>query len=166
MPLLAQAQTPAPGPGPGKAAPAQRNTPASPTAPAEPDTSKGHNKMIHCPNAVDGAKTKLKNTKEGVELTITAVSKAAVDAIRERAKHLEDVSKAAPAADGKHNGEGEGGGAAGRCPVVMYQTVVSTKDVKNGTVVTVRPKAPAELKDLQKNVKDRVGAMPAALRAR
>ena len=112
----------------------------------------GVNHHKNCPSAVTGAATKVKDTKEGVILTITG--KGDVEAeIRKRARHLEEVSKL-PTSKIVHDGAGHGGGAIGRCPVVLEgETKVSVKDVPGGAEVSVGAKDAAAL---QKETRERI----------
>jgi len=133
-------------------------------APAPAPGGMGPNHMIHCPNAVEGAKTAIKNTKEGVEITVTAKDQNAVQEIRKRAAHLADV--AAKPETGKDTGGGDFGGGKGHCPVVMKDTAVTAADVKNGSKITVKmEKGKGDVKTLQKTVKERQAEMPAAGKA-
>ena len=121
----------------------------------------GPNHMQHCPNAVEGAKTSIKNTKDGVEITVTAKDENAVQEIRKRASHLAEV--AAKPETGKDTGGGDFGGGKGHCPVVMKDTTVTAADVKGGSKITVKPeKGKGDAKTLQKTVKDRQAGIPKA----
>lgn len=118
----------------------------------------GVHKMAHCPSAVEGAKTTVKDSKEGVIVTVTAAPGAAdkVKDIRDRAKHTADVAKMAEPPKVEHNSEGKGGGGLGRCPVVVEgDTTVDVKDIENGTEITV--KAKKDVAGLQKEAKLRAG---------
>src|SRR5262245_13201330 len=50
---------------------------ASAPAPAASGQADAKGKMTHCPNSVTGAKTEIKDTKEGIEITVTAADAAA-----------------------------------------------------------------------------------------
>jgi hypothetical protein len=118
----------------------------------------GTHKMAHCPSAVEGAKTVVKDSKEGVVVTVTAPANAAdkVKDIRDRAKHTADVAKMAEPPKVEHNSEGKGGGGLGRCPVVVEgDTTVDVKDVDNGVEINV--KAKKDVAALQKEAKLRAG---------
>jgi hypothetical protein len=114
----------------------------------------GIGKMAHCPSAVEGADTKVTDTKDGVSVVVTAKADGATKQIRDRAKQLADVSRKAPAAV-KHDGSGTGGGSLGRCPVVVRDTVVDTKDVAGGSQITVKAKKAESVTTIQKESKDR-----------
>jgi hypothetical protein len=126
---------------------------------AAPTTSKpGPGKMRNCPTAVEGASTKMKKTKDGVELTVTGGDKSAEEAIRARAQHLADVS--GKPTTGEHSGTGTGGGGEGRaqCAVIMKDTAVTSKDVKGGAKITVKAKDKAQVGEVQKLTAERVAA--------
>src|ERR1700761_2920029 len=91
-------------------APAARAKEAAPTT-----VGGGH--MQHCPSAVAGAKTEIKDNKDSVEVTVTATDAAKTEEIRKRAKHMVDAAKSDPTSV-VHNGDGHGGGGLGRCEVV------------------------------------------------
>jgi TusA-related sulfurtransferase len=118
----------------------------------------GTHKMAHCPSAVEGAKTVVKDAKEGVIVTITAPANAAdkLKDIRDRAKHTADVAKMTEPPKVEHNAEGKGGGGLGRCPVVVEgDTTVEVKDIDNGVEINV--KAKKDVGALQKEAKLRAG---------
>ncbi|HSO36343.1 MAG TPA: hypothetical protein VLT33_27640 [Labilithrix sp.] len=115
----------------------------------------GTHRMAHCPSAVPGSKTAVKDSKEGVIVTVTGTGDAVKD-IRERAKHAAEISKLAEPPKPEHNSEGKGGGGLGRCPVVVEgDTTVEAKDVENGSEITV--KAKKDVAALQKETKLRAG---------
>lgn len=118
----------------------------------------GAHKMAHCPSAVEGATTTVKDSKEGVVVTVTAPAGAAdkIKDIRDRAKHTAEVSKMAEPPKVEHNSEGKGGGGLGRCPVVVEgDTTVDVKDIDNGAEISV--KAKKDVAGLQKEAKLRAG---------
>jgi hypothetical protein len=115
----------------------------------------GTHRMAHCPSAVPGAKTAVKDSKEGVIVTVTGTGDAVKD-IRDRAKHAAEISKLAEPPKVEHNSEGKGGGGIGRCPVVVEgDTTVEAKDVEGGSEITV--KAKKDVAALQKEAKLRAG---------
>jgi hypothetical protein len=118
----------------------------------------GIHKMAHCPSAVEGAKTVVKDSKEGVIVTVTAPPGAAdkVKDIRDRAKHTADIAKMPEPPKVEHNSEGMGGGGLGRCPIVVEgDTTVDVKDIDNGAEISV--KAKKDVAGLQKEAKLRAG---------
>jgi TusA-related sulfurtransferase len=118
----------------------------------------GAGKMSHCPSAVEGATTTVKNTKDGVAVVVVAVSDDATKAIRDRAKHLVEISKSpdtGAAAVASHTGEGGGGGGIGRCPVVLKDTSLASKDVAGGAQIDVKAKTTAGVTKLQEESMER-----------
>lgn len=120
--------------------------------------------MSNCPSSVANAKTDIKDTDKGVEITITASGKADVDEIRARAKKIEEHGKAAAPSDGAkggHTGKGAAGGSMGRCPVVLNDTSVVVAEVENGSKFTVEPKDAKEVEWLRREAKERLAEMGA-----
>ena len=118
----------------------------------------GAGKMAHCPSAVLGSATTLRNTPDGVSVTILAspVVDSVVSAIRERSRHLAEVADDAGAAlEPPHTGEGGGHGSIGRCPVVVTSTTLKVKEVPGGAQVDVKAKTPADVPKLQAEAKER-----------
>ncbi|WP_394820643.1 hypothetical protein [Pendulispora albinea] len=139
----------APAPSAAPSAPPPAPEPPAPTPPAKSGN------MAHCPSSVTGAKTDIQDGKDAVVVTITATDPSAVTDIRARSKVLtEAASKAAQ--EVKHTGSGEGGGAFGRCPVVMRNTTVTVAEVPNGAALTVKPSEPKELDWLKRESRDRL----------
>ncbi|MEZ4297479.1 MAG: hypothetical protein R3B70_21135 [Polyangiaceae bacterium] len=124
----------------------------------------GQGKMAHCPSTVEGAATAVKSAAGAVVVTITAKDEAATKEIRDRSKFLVEASKKDPN-DVTHKGDGSGGGGFGRCPVVLKDTTVESKDVEGGTELTVKPKDAAALPALEKEATERAeklaGRVPA-----
>jgi TusA-related sulfurtransferase len=125
----------------------------------------GTGKMQHCPSAVVGATTAVKETKGGAVITVTAKDDEAVKDIRARAKHLVEAAKKDPKAV-KHDGTGEGGGGLGRCPVVLRETKVEAKEVAGGAEISVIAEKPDYAEKIVKEARERaekfaVGAAPA-----
>lgn len=125
---------------------------AASSASAEAKNGGGRH-MAHCPSAVDGAKTAVKDTPEGVVVTVTGPADK-VNEIRERAKHVAEVAKKGDSAKVEHSGNGTGNGGIGRCPIVVEgDTTVEVKDVEGGIEATVKAKKDAVA--LQKETKTR-----------
>lgn len=120
----------------------------------------GAQRMANCPSAVEGAKTAVKDTKEGVLVTVTGAGDK-VSEIRTRAKHLAEVAKKAEAAKIEHTGQGTGGGGLGRCPIVVEgDTTVDVKEIEGGVEVEVKSKKDAAA--LQKEAKARAANFTSA----
>src|SRR4029078_4074651 len=89
----------------------------------------GQGKMAHCPSAVDGAKTTVKELKDGVEVSVVAKEAkddASTKTIRDRAKAVVAAAKL-EAQKVTHKGDGSGGGGCGRCPGVSKATKSALK---------------------------------------
>ena len=114
----------------------------------------GERKMAHCPSAVDGAQTQVKDTKDGVMITVTAKGDVFEKDIRSRAKFVVEASLHDAGAV-THSGSGTGGGGLGRCPVVVKDTTVGAKDVPGGSEFVVKSKKPGDVANLQKEVRER-----------
>lgn len=110
-------------------------------------------RMAHCASAVEGAKTDVKDTKDGVVVTVTGPADKVAE-IRARAKHTADVAAKGEGSKIQHSGEGTGGGGVGRCPIVVEgDTAVALKDLPNGVEATVTAKK--DVAALQKEAKER-----------
>lgn len=113
----------------------------------------GSNRMAHCASAVEGAKSVVKDTKDGVVVTITGPADKVAE-IRSRAKHSAENAKKDAGAKVEHSGSGTGGGGLGRCPIdVEGDTSVELKDVDGGVEATIKTKG--DVAALQKEVKAR-----------
>jgi TusA-related sulfurtransferase len=117
----------------------------------------GAGKMSHCPSAAEGATTSIKNTADGVSITVTASTADVTGDIRLRARHLAEIAAedAGAAAIPTHTGEGGGGGNVGRCPVVLKDTTIKVKDIQGGSQIEVKAKTKADVAKLQAETKER-----------
>jgi TusA-related sulfurtransferase len=119
----------------------------------------GAGKMAHCPSAIAGTTTSLRNTKDGVSVTVVGSDDVTTKSIRERVKHLVDVAKSPEGGAGpavaSHTGEGGGGGSVGRCPVVLKDTMLAAKDVPGGSQVDLKAKTAGDVPKLQAEAKER-----------
>jgi TusA-related sulfurtransferase len=120
-----------------------------PAAWAKEPATVGGGHMQHCPTAVAGAKTEIKDNKDSVEITVTSTDAAKTEEIRKRAKHMVDAAKQEPTSV-VHNGEGHGGGGLGVCEVVLKDTTVTAEDVDGGSKITVKPNKPVDFEWLKK----------------
>jgi hypothetical protein len=132
------------------------STPASAEATADAGAKAGN--MAHCPSSVPGANTVFKDGKDSLVIAVTATDAAATADVRSRAKFLAEQAKNA-SPEVKHTGSGEGGGAFGRCPVVMRNTTVEAKDVEGGAELTVKPKDVKELDWLRRESRERLSEL-------
>jgi hypothetical protein len=137
--------------------PAPKTTPPA-TAVGEKPTppTAGQGKMAHCPSMVAGAETMISDAPDAVIVTVTAPAdnKQAVEEIRTRAKHLAEVSAKNPETP-THDGQGDGGGGLGNCPIVLADTTITSEDVANGSKLTVKPSKPDDLPKLKQAASER-----------
>ncbi len=122
----------------------------------EPGSSgAGTHHMAHCPAAVEGAKVAVKDTKDGVVVTVTGPADKVAD-IRARGKAIADVAKKPEPAKVEHTGTGTGGGAVGKCPIDPEgDDTVDIKEVDGGIEATIKTKK--DVAALQKEVHTRAG---------
>ncbi len=118
------------------------------------------NKMAHCPSSVEGAATAVSASEGAVVVTVTAKDEAAQTEIRKRATHLASLNDA-DSSEVKHSGNGTGGGALGKCPVALGLGKVAAEDAEGGSKITMTPKTPDGLAELNATVRDRATAMAA-----
>ena len=118
------------------------------------------NKMANCPTAVGSATILVKEGDDKVTITITHTEPNAIAEIKKRAKHLSEVSGKKP---GKieHTGKGTGGGALGKCPVVMNETTLKVAQEAKGVTIELTPRGAGKLSDLANEVEKRWNAMKA-----
>jgi hypothetical protein len=132
---------------------------AAPSAAASAEAPPANGKMAHCPNAVAGATTDIKDVDGGVEMTISATTDAAKADIKERAKHTAEAAKE-HAKDAKdHTGTGTGGGMSGRCPVVLHDTTLVFADTADGTKITIKANDAKQVDWLRRETRERVAEM-------
>jgi hypothetical protein len=122
-----------------------------------PEGTVGTGHMQHCPTAVAGAKTEIKETEGAVEIVVTSKDAAKTEEIRKRAKHVSDAVKAMPTTV-VHNGSGHGGGGLGMCEVVLKDTSVTAEDIDGGSKLTVKPTRPVDIEWLKKETRTRHAA--------
>ncbi len=139
-------------------------TPDASTVSAPPPLppTAGDPKLAHCPSAVAGTNTSIKDADGGIQLTVTArddTDTAAINEIRTRAAFYVDAAK--KVADAVHNGSGDVGGMFGRCPIVMRDTALTSTDVPAGSSVTIVARDPKETDWLRRESRSRVDELAA-----
>jgi hypothetical protein len=122
-------------------------------------TGKKEHGMLNCPSAVDGARTELARTADGVELTVTArdpdSAKEIVTLARSHAA-MQEPDPDKPQHGGQHGGPGE----IGYCPIVHHgNTLVTFDEVPGGARIQVVAGSPAEVAALQEETAERVAAL-------
>jgi hypothetical protein len=125
------------------------STVASPPASAPPFVRFVGDKLFEgkCPNYVRGARTQIADTKEGMRVTISATSEAAIAEIRSRSHYL---------ADGKSTGTD----GTGRCPV-QRDTQIEVTETEQGVELHVRPPAGTSAKKMRELARKALAKIPA-----
>lgn len=140
---------------------AQSSTkPVASTAASAAPASDERGKMSHCPSAAEGAKTEIKDVDKGVEITIKAADADKTKDIRDRAKTIAERAKG-EAGKPQHSGQGGGGGAMGRCPVVIGDTELKVEEIDGGAKLTVTAKDDKEVDWLRRESKERLASLEA-----
>ncbi len=124
------------------------------SAAATSDAGAKH-EMGNCPTSVTGAEVAVKDVEGGIEVTVTGKDDATTKEIRERTKRLAEADKKDGGGGGRHDHSGAGGGATGRCTIVMRGTKLATAEIPNGAKVTVTAKDKAEIDWLRRETKER-----------
>ena len=114
-------------------------------------------RMPRCPNVVPGATTVVTEVPDGIELRVTAGG----DGQNEIRRRASAMAAAADETRGKHQATGGMHAQFGRCPVVMRNTKVTTREIPGGVAVVVKPSAPSELGWLRREVQVRAAQLPA-----
>ena len=117
------------------------------------------NKMKHCPNAIEGAKTTVQKTKDRVVVSVE-VGEGHVDEVVSRIEHLQGLKVEEPD-EVEHSGDGTGGGQ-GKCPVVTTLSKIEKFEAKGGTVkIHIAPNKAEDLDRVHDTVKERAEALAA-----
>jgi hypothetical protein len=120
------------------------------------------NRAGNCPSAVVGATTAIVDDKDNagkVVLSITAKEAEATATIRKRVAHLVTV-QGAPDAEIKHTGDGTGGAASGKCPVVTSKDAkITASEIEGGSKVVIEPSGALTIDALKKDVETRITAL-------
>ncbi|HUQ06308.1 MAG TPA: hypothetical protein VM261_27575 [Kofleriaceae bacterium] len=122
----------------------------------------GANRAGNCPSAVAGATTAIvddKDTAGKLVLSITAKDADGSATIRRRVAHLVEV-QGAPDAEVKHTGDGTGGAASGKCPVVTSkETKITASDIEGGSKVVIEASGALTADALKADVEKRITAL-------
>jgi len=115
--------------------------------------------MRNCPSALVGARTRIVETKDGVDLVITAsdpvVRRQIVDLAIVHA-HLGHPNSSEIAHSGMHGGPG----TIGYCPIIHVGTTVTFRRRSDGAVIHVHALVPKTVPQIQKAIADRVALLP------
>jgi hypothetical protein len=125
-------------------------------------TGKRELAMLHCPSSAPGATTVVRDTRDGVELDVTAPDPFGRHEIRRRADMQQRV-----AADRRtrghdeHTGQGTGSGRYGYCPGILQNTTVTVLDIAGGVRISVRAKNADDIATLQRTTHARAARLQA-----
>lgn len=140
---------------------------ATPSNAADPDmTGRRELSMLHCPSSAPGATTVVRDTRDGVQLDVTAPDPFGRHEIRRRAEVQQRV-----AADRRtrghdeHTGQGTGSGRYGYCPGIMQNTTVTVVDIAGGVRMSVRATSADDVAALQRTTHARAARLQAPPRA-
>ncbi len=122
--------------------------------------------MLHCPSSAPGATTVVRDTRDGVELVVTAPDPFGRHEIRRRAEVQKSVASARKTrGHDEHTGQGTGSGRYGYCPGVMQGTTVDVVDVAGGVRIAVRASDAGDVAELQRSTHARAARLQAPPRA-
>lgn len=140
---------------------------ATPSNDNDPDmTGKRELAMLHCPSSAPGATTAVRDTRDGVELTVTAPDPFGRHEIRRRAAVQQRVAQSRRTrGHDEHTGQGTGSARYGYCPGVMQGTTVTVADVAGGVRIAVRAASPDGAAELQRTTHARAARLQAPPRA-
>lgn len=138
------------------AAPTGEGTLTAASVPAGPVAALAE-RMPQCPNVVPSATTIVSEVPGGIELRIVAEGDGANEVRRRTAV----LVSAADETRGEHQASGALGGRFGRCPVVMRNTKLETREMSGGVAIVLRPSSPSELHWLRREVEARAAQVAA-----
>ncbi|HEX6835864.1 MAG TPA: hypothetical protein VF334_04790 [Polyangia bacterium] len=140
---------------------------ATPSNASDPDmTGKRELAMLHCPSSAPGATTVVRDTRDGVELDVTAPDPFGRHEIRRRADVQKNVASARRTrGHDEHTGQGTGSGRYGYCPGIMQSTTVTVVDIAGGVRLSVRAATPEAIAELQRTTHARAARLQAPPRA-
>lgn len=138
------------------------STPSGPPQPLYPSTPQGKlpRGMRNCPSALAGATTRVIDTKDGVDLEITAPDPVVQRQIVELAIVHEHLGRPNPA-EAAHNGLHGGPGTIGSCPVIHVGTTVTYRQLSDGAVIHIHVLSPEVIPEIQRAITDRVALLAA-----
>ena len=114
-------------------------------------------RMRHCPLALDGATSELRDIDGGVRFTIRTPATAVAEA-RRRARHI--VEFAAKRTREGHGGfDGKGGGRMRNCPVVTDDVTITAVDIESGAQLDIVTDA-TRVDTLRVETRERVKRFP------
>jgi TusA-related sulfurtransferase len=135
------------------------SAPPQPVRLLPPQSTLAHG-MRNCPSALVGATTRFIETKDGVDLEITAndpVVRRQIIALANVHAHLGQPN----CAERPHTGLHGGTGTIGYCPIIHVGTRVTFRPRSNGAVIHVHALTPRAVPEIQKATALRVSLLAA-----
>jgi hypothetical protein len=114
-------------------------------------------RMRHCPVALDGASSELRDIDGGVRFTIR-VPEAAIAEARRRSHHIVEFA-AKRTREGHGDFDGKGGGRMRNCPVVTDDVTITASDTESGAQLDIVTDA-ARVEALRVETRERVKRFP------
>jgi hypothetical protein len=128
-------------------------------------TGKKELAMLHCPSAVPGTLTRVRDVADGVVLTLSAPEDpVAQQELRRRVQYQLEIVDQPERGAIEHTGLGTGSGRYGFCPGMMEGTSLAVQWTSDGAVLTIRADEPAKVERLQRSTHKRLRALDARLR--
>jgi len=123
--------------------------------PLEGPAGRQEKAMSHCPSAVPGAVTNMREVGDGLVLDVTADDPAAAEEIATRAQ-VHATMGAPITTEMAHTGRHGGPGDVGHCPVIHLGTTVTVEEILGGARITVIATDPATAPELRKLTRERL----------
>jgi hypothetical protein len=133
-------------------------SPPTSSKPESAMTGKREHGMRHCPSSVPGSITKMTETSDGVDVTITAGDAEAQRQILALARPHERIGN--PTLESQHDGMHGGPGNVGFCPIIHANTVITVSEAPGGARIHVRAGDPKNKAALVEATRKRVEALP------
>jgi hypothetical protein len=122
--------------------------------------------MSHCPSAVDGATTGVKDIAAGVIVTVRAPRDPIAQAeIRRRVQYQLEIVDRPERGAIEHTGLGTGSGRYGFCPGMLDHTSLDVEWSADGARMTIRADRAQDVPRLQASTHERARALAARLHA-
>ncbi len=122
-------------------------------------TGQKEHRMANCPSAVQGATTKVVDTRDGVEVQVAAHDPAAQAEIRRRARVQQNVAGQPERGAIEHTGGGTGSGKYGYCPGLIQNTKLQIKDTPEGATLRVFATSKEDVPRLQQQTRARAAQL-------
>jgi hypothetical protein len=117
--------------------------------------------MMNCPSAVEGARTRLVRTPDGIDVIVTSADADARVEIRRLADYHArmDTLTERPEHSGFHGGPG----TFGHCPIIHDRTRITISQVPDGVVLHVIALTSDDVAPVQEQTAQRLSSLPSWL---